>query len=241
MLGWLEEAGYAFDVYTDLDFDAGIPDLNHYKALVLNTHPEYWTLQMFDRLEAYLAQGGRTPLSRRQRLVRTRRVHRRRTQTSLARQRHQRSRPVSQLTPPRPERPILGVAYEGDNWSGDTSLYRPYRVSLASHRFFAGAGVSNGDLIGASGRNRAASGWEMDISQVLPGKAPGPAPANLQILARGINNGPVNNEGAEITYYDTPGDGFVFSVGSLTFGGSLVVDGQLQAIVRNILDECLAS
>ena len=74
----------------------------------------------------------------------------------------------------------------------------------------------------------------------VAGQGAGPA-VNLQILARGINNGPVNNEGAEITYYDTPGGGFVFSVGSLTFGGSLVVDGQLQAIVRNVLDECLAS
>ena len=173
VLGWLEEAGYAFDVYTDLDFDAGIPDLNHYKALVLNTHPEYWTLQMFDRLEAYLAQGGRLLYlggnglyervafidGARKLLLRDNGINARDLFRSL--------------TPPRPERPILGVAYEGDNWSGDTSLYRPYRVSLASHRFFAGAGVSNGDLIGASGRNGAASGWEMDISQVLPGKAPG--------------------------------------------------------------------
>ena len=33
----------------------------------------------------------------------------------------------------------------------------------------------------------------------------------------------------------------MFAVGSLTFGGSLVEDPQLQAIVRNILDECLAA
>ena len=37
----------------------------------------------------------------------------------------------------------------------------------------------------------------------------------------------------------TPAGGFVFAAGSLTFGGSLVEDPQLQAIVRNILDECL--
>jgi hypothetical protein len=33
----------------------------------------------------------------------------------------------------------------------------------------------------------------------------------------------------------------VFAAGSLTFGGSLVEDPQLQAIVRNALDECLAA
>jgi N,N-dimethylformamidase len=42
-----------------------------------------------------------------------------------------------------------------------------------------------------------------------------------------------------MVYYDTPSGGWVFSVGSITFGGSLVKDEQLQTIVRNALDECL--
>jgi hypothetical protein len=42
-----------------------------------------------------------------------------------------------------------------------------------------------------------------------------------------------------MTYYDHPGGGFVFSAGSMSFGGSLVVDGKLQRIIRNALDECL--
>jgi hypothetical protein len=44
-----------------------------------------------------------------------------------------------------------------------------------------------------------------------------------------------------MTYYDTAAGGFVFAAGSLTFGGSLVEDPKLQAIVRNVLDECLAA
>ena len=31
------------------------------------------------------------------------------------------------------------------------------------------------------------------------------------------------------------GGGIVFSVGSLTFGGSLVVDGTIQQLMRNVL------
>ena len=41
--------------------------------------------------------------------------------------------------------------------------------------------------------------------------------------------------------YRYGGDGFVFSVGSIAFGGSLVVDPILQTIVRNALGVCLAA
>ena len=45
--------------------------------------------------------------------------------------------------------------------------------------------------------------------------------------------------GAHMTYYDHPGGGGVFSVGSIAFGGSLVVDEQIQGVVRNVLDKFL--
>ena len=98
--------------YTDPRFDAEMPELNHYKALVLNTHPEYWTLQMFDRLEAYLAQGGRllylggNGLYKRVAFIDGARK-------LLLRDNGINARDLFRsLTPPRPERPILGVAYE---------------------------------------------------------------------------------------------------------------------------------
>src|SRR5205823_12463104 len=72
--------------------------------------------------------------------------------------------------PPRPERALLGVAYEGDNWSYNTADYAPYVVTMESHRFFEATGLHNGDLIGQTGLNGPASGWEMDTSEELPGK-----------------------------------------------------------------------
>jgi N,N-dimethylformamidase len=241
VLGWMQDAGYAFDLYTDIDFHRGITDLNAYKALILHTHPEYWTTQMLDRLEAYIAGGGRVLY------LGGNGIYERVAYLNGFRQIRLRDNPTGDrdlfraLTPPRPERAVLGVGYESDNWSGDTTLYRPYRVDDASHRFFAGTGLQNGDLIGHDGRNGAASGWEMDTSEELPGHAPGQAPANIQVLARGTNTGPDNTFSAHMTYYDTPAGGFVFAAGSLTFGGSLAEDPQLQAIVRNVLDECLAA
>jgi len=46
---------------------------------------------------------------------------------------------------------------------------------------------------------------------------------------------------SHMTYYRRPGLGFVFSVGSLCFTGSLVVDPVRQRIVRDVLDECIRS
>ena len=40
-----------------------------------------------------------------------------------------------------------------------------------------------------------------------------------------------------MTFYRHAGGGIVFSAGSLTFGGSLVVDPAIQQIVRNALAE----
>jgi hypothetical protein len=42
-----------------------------------------------------------------------------------------------------------------------------------------------------------------------------------------------------MTYYKNAAGGFVFAIGSISFGGSLVVDEKLQVIARNALDSCL--
>lgn len=245
VLGWLEGAGYSPDVYTDHDFHRGIENLAGYRALVMTTHPEYWTPRMFDNLSAYLDDGGcLLYLGGNGIFERVEFDDEGRTLTLLGGDANsQRARSYFRnLTPPRPERAVLGVAYRYDNYQ----TYAPFQVLRADHWCFAGTGLANGDLIGADGRNGAASGWEMDTS--LPGRAGagvvvsaegtddrGIAPAGLQLLARGTNRG----YGADMTYYETDGGGFVFSAGSISFGGSLVQDPKLQAIVRNVIDTAL--
>ncbi|HEY9708419.1 MAG TPA: N,N-dimethylformamidase beta subunit family domain-containing protein, partial [Oculatellaceae cyanobacterium] len=259
VLKWLNAEGYSVDVYSDYDFHSGIAHMDTYKALILTTHPEYWSVEMLDNLESYLNQGGSllylggngifekikytnsgdglifldgTPQLRDNLYFRN-------------------------LTPPRPERAILGVAFRYDNYWSATA---PYRVINANHRFFTGTGLKDGDLIGHYGICGAASGREMDTSDM--GTAPdgkivsgwielgdsggndrGTPPANLQILAIGINErsaAPGDNKlqgphSAHMTYYDHSGGGFVLSAGSFLFGGSLVLDAKLQQIVRNAL------
>ena len=57
---WLEAKGHRFDVATDEDLHGeGLALLQHYRAVVTGTHPEYYTAAMWDAVQAYLDRGGR--------------------------------------------------------------------------------------------------------------------------------------------------------------------------------------
>ncbi|MFF9645844.1 N,N-dimethylformamidase beta subunit family domain-containing protein [Kitasatospora aureofaciens] len=261
VLGWLAAAEYPVDVYTDTDFHNGIPGLSDYAALLLNTHTEYWTEQMLDNLQCYLDGGGnlvnlggnnvfeRVELD----LDHNRMIALNGDETT--------DRALCyfvNLDPPRPEREILGVGTRDDNHG----TFAPFEVLAEDHPFFKGTGLRNSDEIGAEGLGGGgASGVEMDTS--IPGTAPAgvivrvqsaaddrgapPVPPDdpdtpqteVVLLARGTNTGPAGAYGADMVTYTTAANGLVFSAGSLSFGGSLIIDADLQAIVSNVLDECL--
>jgi hypothetical protein len=239
VLTWLENSGYHPDVYTDLDFHNDGSVLSHYKCVVMNTHPEYWSLQMHNNIQQYLAAGGTliylggngifeeaeyTP-----------------DQTGMIFLAGVEGGPRSvayfrNLNPPLPEYAILGVGYDENLWG----THAPYEVQQASHPFFAGTGLSNGQTFGEVGLNQVfgtgeASGWEVD-NTLGDG-----VPANVTILATGRNYWDGSAwRGAQMVHYVHPGGGFVFSAGSLSFGGSLAVDSRIQQIVRNALTQGLA-
>ena len=54
----LEHPQYEFDVFSDIDLHAGISRLREYRALVIQTLPEFWTDRMRDHLDEYLNAGG---------------------------------------------------------------------------------------------------------------------------------------------------------------------------------------
>ena len=60
LVDWLEARGHGYDVFTDEDlhFD-GADLLFPYKVVMTGSHPEYWSSQMLDAMDAYLADGGR--------------------------------------------------------------------------------------------------------------------------------------------------------------------------------------
>ena len=61
----------------------------------------------------------------------------------------------------------------------------------------------------------------------------GPAsPANTEIVARGLNP---EQGGAEIVYYQSDSGGEVFSVGSITYPASILVDDVVSRITANVI------
>ena len=57
---WLEARDYRFDVATDEELHGeGLALLERYRVVVTGTHPEYYSAQMWDGLQAYLDRGGR--------------------------------------------------------------------------------------------------------------------------------------------------------------------------------------
>lgn len=56
---WLEKNGYDFDLISDLDLHRHPEILNDYRVVMINGHNEYWSLPMYQGLEAYLGRGGR--------------------------------------------------------------------------------------------------------------------------------------------------------------------------------------
>src|SRR5690242_18942486 len=59
LVDWLEQKGFDYDVFTDEELHhEGKELLDHYKAVMTGTHPEYWTAPMLTGLESYLNEGG---------------------------------------------------------------------------------------------------------------------------------------------------------------------------------------
>jgi N,N-dimethylformamidase len=110
----------------------------------------------------------------------------------------------------------------------------PYKLIEEDHWVFAGTGLRNGDLFGTENQHErcsgGASGHETD-------KMSASSPANTVLLAKGTNP---EEGGAEMVVYDTASGGAVFSVGSITYPASLLVDPDISRITANVLSRFMS-
>jgi hypothetical protein len=239
-LDWLDASGYEYDLFTDVDFHRGIENLQSYKAVILSTHPEYWSTTMQDSLQDYLNEGGKLLYLGGNGMYRI-------VDFLLDPDHSERDCIAFNISSfedtelfrnnGRSERRIFGVGYD------EYGTYSSYIVRNL-HRFFLGTGLSKGDPMGLNGRNGQASGWEVGYTRPddpsktdkVPEEDPDRSPLNTIVLAERSDNQRGNMVYREV---DNGNGGFVFSVGSICFVGSLVEDENLQVIVRNVLNECL--
>ena len=234
LLGWLEREGFAYDFYGETQFHSGILNLDDYRVLVISTHPEYWSSAMYYKLKAWVQErggrllylGGNGLNADVEFLDETTMVihngdERERIQRDLESRFHTRAESEANL---------LGVVFTYDG----IMTSAPYRVLDAKHWVFAGTGLKQGDLFGERSLHRrcpgGASGHETD--KISPS-----SPPQVVRLAQGMNP---DNGGADMVIYDTPTGGCVFSVGSITWPSSILVDDAVSQITANVLRRFLA-
>ncbi|HUY36932.1 MAG TPA: N,N-dimethylformamidase beta subunit family domain-containing protein [Pirellulales bacterium] len=228
-LAWLARERFAYDLYAETQFHQGAFDLGDYRALVLSTHPEYWSRSMYERLKRWVfEEGGKllylggngmncevefiddaTIICRNG----DQREMKRRKLESRFHLRHE------------SEANLLGVVFT----EAGAMTAAPFRVVDAGHWAFAGTDLNAGDAFGRRSLHRrcdgGASGHETD--KISPS-----SPKNVHLLAQGTNR---DDGGAHMIYYDTSKGGEVFSAASITWTSSLLVDDAVSKITANVL------
>lgn len=221
LLRWLSARQIPFDCFHDGDLDAsGDAWLGQYKAVVLGSHPEYFTQQMFNTVSTYLGQGGRVintggnamydcvdytpdgnavtyygPESNRYNLFDDRG-----------------SSPTT----------VIGVDLNGSTYMS----FAPY-VVRNDHPLLAGTGLSVGDAFGGAAYYGGASGWETD--QLPAGGVPG-----ATLIAKGGQAG-----GADMVFIDRGNGGWVFSASSIAFNSALPYDSAVPVLLGNVFAEAV--
>ena len=236
LLSWLKSQGYDVDLYTDLDLERGIDNLHAYKALVLSTHPEYWTNIMMAALHGFLDAGRSLLYLGGNGMYRSSRLDAQTPGGDLDRLFTEQDELAADSYPTFDGKPLLAadVAYPNPQYPNPPGAGLRIRVG---HRFIP-ATVKDQEIVGLSGWNVTAggenvpagvawgaSGLETDYWASLP--------SDVTELARDASA----ERGAVVACYDTSKGGFVLGVGSVTFVGSLMEDTVLQAIVNNALAE----
>lgn len=240
IFGWMERQGIDYDLYGETQFHFDQVPLDEYKALVISTHPEYWSKDMYFRLKSWVFErGGRliylggNGLNCEVEFLDDHRIVYHNTNWSHS---------ETQLAPDgteyesrfdkrqESEANLLGIVF---SFPGIMTA-APYKVLDADHWCFEGTGLSNGDTFG-----------EKSLHQRVPGGASGhetdkisrQSPANTQLLAKGMNP---NDGGADIVAHEPDGGGAVFSVGSICWPASILVDDAVSKITENVIRRYLA-
>ena len=242
LVGWLEREGIPYDLFAENQFDSGVLDLDRYKVLILDQHPEYWTRRMYDGLKAWVFErGGRlmylggNGLDCEVELVDDGRAarHLNGDQSYYVTNRDFTGGPFS-FSPRRIERAgkfecpahLTGVR---TTLTG-MGTAAPFKVLEADHFAFAGTGLREGDLFGHETLDmrevgQGASGHETDRTCEH-------TPANARLLAKGTNP---HEGGAELVYFETDSGGAVFSTGSVSWICTLPVADDVSEITANVI------
>lgn len=227
-LGWLEQKGFDYDLYSDYQLHSGQLPLEKYDALLLHVHPEYWSIEAYDRVKNWVTkEGGKLlylggnglngPVEVPDESIML-------CRNTMPDDRESRMHALHES-----EANLLGVVFTEPG----AMTSAPYEVLNPEHWVFEGTGLKKGDLFGIKTLHQrcseGASGHETDKRSVS-------SPAKTTLLARGLNP---DNGGAEMVWCDFENGGCVFSSGSITYAPALLVDEGCSRITENVLRRVL--
>lgn len=229
LLGWLERQGFDYDYYSEYHLHNGSINLDAYRVLILSTHPEYWSEEMYRAVKRWVFErGGKlmylggNGINCKVELLDDGKTMRCINPWPAGYE----SRFHAQVES---EASLLGVVYSDPG----AMTSAPYEVIEPDHWVFAGTGLKRGDRFGTKVLHQrygdGASGHETD-------KLSPSSPKNAKLLARGLNP---DEGGAHLVYFDTPNGGAVFSAGSITYPTALLCDIPTSTITANVLQRFL--
>ncbi|MEY4190745.1 MAG: hypothetical protein RIR17_1481 [Planctomycetota bacterium] len=237
LLGWLEREQFQYDYYAESQLHDGALDLSQYKVLITAVHPEYWTRRMYQLVKDWVfKQKGRLVYLGGNGL--NCEVELTQDGAMLCHNEKLTGLDVKGLggyesryaIRHESEANLLGVVFT----PAGAMTGAPYRVVDDSHWVFDGTGLRNGDLFGEKSLHMrcpgGASGHETD-------KVSASSPQGIRRLAKGLNP---DDGGAEMTIFESPSSGMVFSVGSINYVASLPVDEKVSKITSNVLRRFLS-
>ncbi|MCE9532859.1 MAG: carboxypeptidase-like regulatory domain-containing protein [Planctomycetes bacterium] len=229
LLGWLEREGIEYDLYSDQQLHDGTLPLDAYQILILNTHPEYWSVDMYRKTKSWVFErggrlmylGGNGINCAIEYLDGGKAI---RCLNAWPEGKESRFHAAEES-----EANLLGVVFS----DAGAMTSAPYEVTDPNHWIFAGTGLRKGDRFGTKILHQrygdGASGHETD--KISPS-----SPKQARVLAKGLN---LDDGGAQIVCFETPGGGMVFSAGSITYPTALLCDDLTSKITKNVLNKFL--
>jgi len=197
--------------------------------LIITTHPEYWTRNMYNTLKTWVYESGGklmylggNGLNCEVEMIDKITM---KVKNGDAREMEKQNKESRFHIYNESEANLLGIVFSNEG----IMTAAPYQVVDCDHWIFSGTGLKNGDLLGQESLHEripgGASGHETD-------KTSSSSPKNVHIVARGMNP---DNGGAEMVYYNTQSGGEVFSVGSITYPSSILIDEKISQITSNVI------
>ncbi len=262
LTAWLHHLGQPFDVVTDEDLHRdGARALDGYATVITGTHPEYYSTSMLDGLCEWLGAGGRLMYMGgngfywrvaycpdNAAIIEVRRAEDG-TRAWIAQPGeyfHSFNGEYGGLWRRlgRPPNALVGVGFAAQGFDGGT-YYRLTSAAANPRAAFIVQGLENVERIGDHGtQGGGAAGEEIDRYDASLGSpqhalviasSENHRPGMLRVKEEFLMMRPLGNDPdvrADMTFFETPAGGAVFSTGSISYAGALSTNGYDNDIAR---------